>query len=72
MGVTKMNCEQIKLEITKVKKQIEQTTLSAMDALRSQEFAYASRKVNELLDLESSLEDLKQSYENQLINENNW
>ncbi len=67
-----MNCEQIKLEITKVKKQIEQTTLSAMDALRSQEFAYASRKVNELLDLESSLEDLKQSYENQLINENNW
>lgn len=66
-----MNTKKIKQledQIIEAKTQIVNLTQSAMDALRSREYHFASKKVIEILDQESTLEELNTSYENELSN----
>ena len=74
MGVTKMNdkLKQLEKDIETAKKQIESLNMSAMEALKSKEYSFASRKVIEILEWEDSLGQLNESYENELADQENW
>ncbi len=64
--------EEIKKSIELRKKSIENEKQSAIEALRSGEWSFAAHKVEQIITLEESLEELNLSYENELNNENNW
>lgn len=64
--------KQIEKDIEVAKKQIENLNMSAMEALKSKEYHFASRKVIELLEWEDSLEQLNASYENERADQENW
>lgn len=66
-----MNTEKIKkleAQIIEAKTQIVNLTQSAMDGLRSREYHFASKKVLEIIEHETTLEELNELYENELSN----